>query len=619
MSTLRSHIGRIAERVTTWADPSKLIIHKDRAKKAEVWRTFGETGVAGRSPIYEWDLLAKDVNANVYICTRAIADAIGSLPLEIVAADSEASGESQEVDRDHEANEVLTHPNPQMTMRDIVRHNVKSFLGDGNAYMTIERQTGPNPRIELWPRDPRSVEIILSDYAIGSYRIGKGSRFTVSYPPNRVVHVRDVDVVEPYHGKPRHHALRDEIAMDHWVNAFNSGYFKNGAVLNLMFTPDNELTEAQHRQLLAAFQAELPQGEKKWFQMLINRFPGKFESPGLKHNEIAFLELLKHNREKIFGGFGLPPFRGGVMEYANYANALAQDADFWRNCIMPITSLLADAWNKQLFWRYFGEEIMMRFSFAGVEALRGTPKEQAEIHKIYVDAGIMTRDEVREELGRKPLPESDQPRISPDDRDDEVNPDDDGEDKGAEPTRDDEKALQRVLGHELQQQASATLARFAAFVVNGRLMSRLAFPDQDITSVYKQGEADKAVRTKVIPLYLDAVRSMFYAETQRHRMDCNIGYDNQHVAALQDIGCRLLYDMNDRLRLDVQTVLHDIDKFGLSYQKARIRLRRVFNRHVADVTARHLLSAAGQNIDSVVHALAFGYDHTIVTTEAVHD
>ena len=200
-----------------------------------------------------------------------------------------------------------------------------------------------------------------------------------------------------FYGESRVQGLRDEIALDNYVNQFNSAFFKNGAVIDLMFVPKRELSQTQHKMLLDAMKKDL-QGVDRMFQMFINRFPGEITHPDVKHKDIAFEGLLRLNREKIYAGFGLPPFRGGVMEYANYANALAQDKDFWNNTIRPIINLIEMTFNQWLVRPFFADNLRLRFDMAEVPALKGDPKEQADIIQILVNTGVLTRDEARERL-----------------------------------------------------------------------------------------------------------------------------------------------------------------------------------------------------------------------------
>lgn len=256
---------RFIQWLTTPFRPSFYL--KDRVAKVEVNSKYANMPWAGRDPKTKGDLDAPKVDANVYIATRAISDAIKGLPVNITEIEMFRGIEREIDDNDHPANELLRNPNPEHSWSDVVDHIVKSYLNDGNAILTIERMTGPNERIEIWPRDPRSVDINTSNRA---YRFGKFSRAQRVYPRNRVIHIRDMDVSDPFWGVGRVNTVREEIMMDYFVNRFNSNFFRYGATLNLMFTPDHDLSEDQHMQILDAMSSDIG-GAEKAFKIFINR------------------------------------------------------------------------------------------------------------------------------------------------------------------------------------------------------------------------------------------------------------------------------------------------------------------------------------------------------------
>jgi HK97 family phage portal protein len=386
-------------------------IHRDRSSHVETWATYGQGAkIAERDAITREDLRADECNSNVKVAVRAISDAIKSLPIRAKRVTIEDGKEVEEDDADSQLAAWIKEPNPEHDISELMAHATKCFLLDGNAYLTIEPNTGPFPGLETWPRDPRQVRVLITPNGQhGGYKIGLLPQDSRTYPRERVIHLRDIDPNRPFYGEGRIQGIRDEIAMDYYVNQFNSGFFKAGCLINTMFAPKRELTTVQHKQLLDQLKADL-QGVDRMWSLFINKYPGELLSPEIKHKEIAFEGLLRMNREKIFSAFGLPPFRGGVMEYANYANTLSQDKDFWNNTIWPILNVYEVCFNGWLVQPCFDENSRMRFDLSDVPALKGDPKEQAEIMKLLVDAGILDVDEARERLDLpKKKPENEQP------------------------------------------------------------------------------------------------------------------------------------------------------------------------------------------------------------------
>lgn len=465
--------------------------HKDRVAPIDMAGVFGsQAEVAERSQKYAFDLHAKNVNANVSISIRATSDAVKSLPLNMIGTETIGGVDRDFDDNDHPANALIDRPNPDMTMREVSSHIIKSVLGDGNAYLTIERLTGPNAAIEIWPRDPRNTTPIISAGRITGYRFRVEDQTKV-YPKNRVIHIKDISPEDPVFGVPRIESVRTEIYMDYLINEFNKNFFLNGATLNLMFVPNKNMSQADHEYLID--EMKKVSGSDRAFKMLINRFAGKLTSPDMKHTDIAFGDLLKSNREKIFGAFGLPPFRGGVMEFANYANALAQDRDFWVNTVNPLTAMIEDAINKQLVWPYFGHEVSLRYDYSEVPALKGDPKERAEVHRIYVDAGVMTPEQVAKEIGIEfeAVPKDDE---------------EPGDDEAPVPTKDEEEEAENSILSLFSAQQRGVRTGLRELTHGGGMMSALMFEDQSADKLLPLPEELDRAESTVGPALMNAFR-----------------------------------------------------------------------------------------------------------------
>jgi len=483
--------NRLRRRYAIW---KKLVAFKDRGKGIDNRRKYWGQKIALQDRKTEYDLVANANNANVYICVRAISDAIKMLPLNVVATET-IDGVVREIDdNDHPVNDLLRKPNPNYSLNMLITHIVKSLLGAGNAYVAIEkvRANEKNPiGLELWPKDPRNMRYEMANGEPVNFIQGATASFatdiSVRYALNEVIHIRDVDPADNLYGKSRIEAVRDEVALDNYVNQFNSAFFLNGGILNYVLNPTQELTEEQHEEILTALESEV--NLDKAFSIFVNRYPGKLDTPDQKHKDIAFLDQLKHNREKIFGQYGLPPFRGGVMEYANYANALAQDLDFWNNTIKPLCLVIEDAIDRQLMWEYFDDEHGVRFDYSVVPALRGDPEIKAKIHQIYYDIGVLTPNEIRGELGLEPLPDEIANKPKGSEEPAEATP---GEEK-------EEKELAYAIYKQFEMQKRAVLSKLDKYCIKGKMMSRLHILDP--LDIYSIINANKALRRNILPYH----------------------------------------------------------------------------------------------------------------------
>lgn len=537
---------------------------RDTAAKIDVGRAYNlYQDWAARHPKTAHDVEAPRHNANVAIATRAISDAIMGLPPQIIIMEQMGGVEREIPDPEHIANELVLNPNPRHSWSEVVQHLTKSYLNDGNGYATIEVNTGPNKRLEIWPRDPRTV---IQSKDKKSYEVAYGN-LKKQFPANRVIHIRDISPDDPFYGTSRIESVRKEIEMDYHINQFNNGFFVNGAILNVMFTPEHDLTEVQHQQILDAMNAEIS-GSDNAFKIFINRYSGKFETTDQKHDDISFLSLLEHNREKIFGVFGLPPFRGGVMQYANYANALAQDLDFWINTVKPIIIVIENAFNKQLLWPLYGTEIRLKLDLNVVPAIRGTRTEQIERLLKLKQSGIVSGSYVREQLGitEDAAPAEPVIPVQPDSEDDS-----DGENRnggsGSDPNNPngtEQKNMTIAIYRYLKEQRDSVTQKLDGLTANGMVLSVLCDPDKQALKLFDLTQANSSLSSHVIP------------ELKTALMNRQIGVNTTKSQAILWFAQERLQRFNAHIVECVQTYLADADRYSWSYEQLKKRLRSLF-------------------------------------------
>jgi HK97 family phage portal protein len=341
--------------------------------------------------------ISQDINSSVAICVSVLSDAIVQLPADIIRVQTSKGSRTEIDDNAHPANFMFKGLNGDMTWADFMQGIVTSLLLDGNVYIQIISKT------ELYLLDPSKIKINQSQdqSKIISYTY-LNNNYSTTIPRDQMIHMRNYDVHNPLKGKSMLESIRKELRMDYFVKVFNENFFKNGGVVGWMWNPEHELTIEQHKMLRKAMANEI-QGVGNAFKVFINRFAGKLETPDQKHKDIAFLELLKHIRETIFGLFKVPPYKGGILEYANYANSTQQQESFWTDGVKPLVRRIVDIINKDFIWKYFDLNHELKFDYSNIAALQGDPKQRMEVLTGYKKEGILTTDECRIELGYEPL------------------------------------------------------------------------------------------------------------------------------------------------------------------------------------------------------------------------
>ena len=127
---------------------------------------------------------------------------------------------------------------------------------------------------------------------------------------------------------------------------------------------------------------------------------------GLSLSEISFRELdfqngLSENEKVVLKSLGVPPI---LMDSGNNANIRPNMRLYYLETVLPIVRKINFA-----FSRYFG--FVIREDVTGIPALQPELRDQSQYYQSLVNAGILSPNEARSQLGYDPIEGQDELRI----------------------------------------------------------------------------------------------------------------------------------------------------------------------------------------------------------------
>jgi phage portal protein BeeE len=132
--------------------------------------------------------------------------------------------------------------------------------------------------------------------------------------------------------------------------------------------------------------------------------------------DVQMREILDDIRRTVWRVFGVQPIEMGAAEGVNRATAEVQVDVSTSYLVTPILELLAAKINTRIIPLLIEDEqvrSLVEFSFD--RAARETPEQEkarADKHRVYVESGILTRNEARSEIGLLPIEGGDVPTVS---------------------------------------------------------------------------------------------------------------------------------------------------------------------------------------------------------------
>ena len=131
----------------------------------------------------------------------------------------------------------------------------------------------------------------------------------------------------------------------------------------------------------------------------------KFHELGLNNKDAQFIEVRADKRKDIYAIFRVPPHKAMDLDRSTNNNIEHQGIEFWTDTMLPWATL----WESSISTFLLGADSDLEPDFDHIPMIRGDGKSRAERIARLVLAGVMLRNEGREEEGLDPIDGLDEP------------------------------------------------------------------------------------------------------------------------------------------------------------------------------------------------------------------
>lgn len=359
-------------------------------------------------------------NTYVYACVRAIAQDISALAFR--------AGADLDTPADFRVDAPLAKllgpppggPTPNISARRLWAWTVTQYLVTGRWAWEIEQARGPNGQVVgLWPLVTSNLKPVPSNggatwWAGFQYWV-QGNR--IDYRADQVLYdwrPSQYDFREP---ESSLQAARLDISVAVMQDRYDWAFLQNDArpaavVVHEKFEDEGQKL-AWRRQFEDRHQGPDNAGKVAWAQAAGGSPKDSvyIETLGLSQADAEFIARYEAKIRAICVDLGVPLSRLGDSSKRTFSNADRETINYWRNTVWPILTELQDSINMHLAPRV-GREVGW-FDTSGVAALREAPRWGAADGQGLVDAGTITVNEHRKELGLPPKPDGDSFDVKP--------------------------------------------------------------------------------------------------------------------------------------------------------------------------------------------------------------
>lgn len=403
-----------------------------------VGRYFGEglASLGAKKPQSKAEMV-EQFTSWVYICAQANSTAIASVPLGLYVDAAPAGkryetiqtravstpvakylrsnaglkpwlvkGENVEEVTEHPFLDLMKNVNPFMNGSDL--REITSIFMDltGEAYWYIVRNNLGVPA-ELWPIPAQFVTPIpgksLSEFIVG-YRYERGS-VKQDLPIEDIIPFSFPNPRNPYAGFSCVQGVADAIYVNSEINTYVEAMFVNKARPGGVFTSEIGLSQPELDRAKVELKEKYAGARKAGKSIFLP--PGiKYERDYVTPDEMAYIGGKKITREEICIAFGVP-ISVLVSTDVNRANAESGDYRHAKNGVLPRLRKIEEKINERLL-PLFDPKLFCAFD----NPIKDDRAIVLAENTGYVNAGVLTLNEVRSDLGKEPVEGGDEPLVS---------------------------------------------------------------------------------------------------------------------------------------------------------------------------------------------------------------
>jgi HK97 family phage portal protein len=323
----------------------------------------------------------------VYIAVGFIAREGAQVEFEVFRR----TGDHEEQAKGHPFLDLLNAPNTYQSRYELMEALFGFRELVGNAYWFVDR-AGQTP-LEIIPLRPDRLRIVPGS---NSKDMVAGYVYTVSgqevpLDAEEIIHFKRWHPMSDYYGLSPLQAAAVEAQSDLAMAQWNRQFFARdmaipAGVVNIKSLIDNTTYDALKREWQAQYGGL---GRKTAF---LRGAEIEFQTTGLNHQEMDFIQSRQFAKETIYQVFGVPP--GLLDKNATEANALAAERTFADKTLWPIAVAIGATLTRLA--RYFEPDLIVRPKDFRV---KDTAMQRAEIQTA---APFLTINEVRERYYQAP-------------------------------------------------------------------------------------------------------------------------------------------------------------------------------------------------------------------------
>ena len=268
---------------------------------------------------------------DVFACVRELKEGVGR--------NGYAFTLGEDIVEIPEVDEILNAFKP---WKELKAETIRDKYVAGNAFWHKVQNTQGNKIVGIQRLDPRTISIVATRHGDIVRYIQRIADQVVVFSPEEIVHFKyDADPSNETMGFSPLESVLWDVKTDIAAARSNYAFFDNYAQPASLYILEDGISPSQYDNIVGSIENQF-KGAEKHHKSGILAGVKDVKMLSISQKEMEYLGGRRFATEKICGAFGVPKFKLGLGEDANYANGREFNRSFYDDTIEPADDAFAE-------------------------------------------------------------------------------------------------------------------------------------------------------------------------------------------------------------------------------------------------------------------------------------
>lgn len=322
---------------------------------------------------------------DIYSCVNVLSDDVAKLPIKVYRNKDNKIEKVSE----HQIQYLLgKRPNEYMAPFVFKKLMMVDLCLNGNFY-ALKQYNGKGEITALYPLTGTNTKVMINQNTGYFFYQTMFRNKLINLEPYEVIHIKGfsrngIEGISPIQ------VIADQVKADKLAIQMNQKVLENGGTPQGILKINTQIGTKAKENVRESWNQVNSKGAIAIIDGGLD-----YQQIGVSQADLQFLEGQKFNQQQIAAVYKVPLHKLNQLDHATYSNIEHQSIEYVKNALQPWIVQIEEEFNYHLFNRGIEDDKGCYVKFNLDSELRGDAKSRAEVHKIQIESGAKTPNEVR--------------------------------------------------------------------------------------------------------------------------------------------------------------------------------------------------------------------------------